>query len=85
MTRTRVSDLDVDTTLFGFVEQEALPGSGVGSEAFWSGYAKLVRDLGPRNRQLLAIREDLQARIDSYLRERRGTDLDEPAYLGFLR
>ena len=85
MTRTKVADLDVAEPLYGFIEREALPGSGVGPEAFWSGFSKLVRDLAPRNRQLLARREDLQTRIDTYLRERRGAALDEGAYLGFLR
>ena len=85
MSRTRVVDFDVAKPLFDFIEREALPGSGVDSETFWNGFSKLVRDLAPRNRQLLAVREDLQTRIDGYLRERRGTAFDEDSYLGFLR
>ncbi len=85
MTRIKVADLSVAQPLFDFIEHEALPGSGVAADSFWNGLAKLIRDLAPRNRQLLVRREDLQTRIDTYLRERRGSDLDQADYLAFLR
>ena len=80
--RVETHGLDVDPTLHAFVEHEALPGSGVSSEAFWSGLAALIRDLGPRNAELLAIREGMQARIDAWHCEH--PDRDPAAYRAFL-
>ncbi|WP_166036892.1 malate synthase G [Sphingosinicella sp. YJ22] len=60
-----VPGLDVDPILLGFIDGEALPGSGAGRDAFWEGAAELLRALTPENRRLLARREQLQARIDA--------------------
>jgi len=59
------SGLEVDSALAAFVEDEVLPGSGVDAAAFWPGFARLLRDLTPRNRALLDRREALQQRIDA--------------------
>ena len=56
--------LKVDAALARFVEERALPGSGVTAAAFWAGMAALAHDFGPRNRALLAHREELQQKID---------------------
>ena len=80
----QVGDLKVAAVLHRFVEQEALPGSGVTSGAFWSGLADAVTDLGPRQRALLARRDELQSILDDYHRASPGpVDLD--AYEAFLR
>ncbi len=85
MDRITVAGLDVAAPLHRFVGAEALPGSGLDAEAFWSGFAAVVRDLAPRLRDLLAVRDALQARIDAYLASRKGQAWDEQAYLTFLR
>ena len=77
--------LQVEATLAAMLEDRALPGSGVAAVAFWDGLARMVADLGPRNLDLLAVREDMQARIDAWHRERRGTAHDPEAYEAFLR
>jgi malate synthase len=59
-----ISGLEVDPALRRFVEEEALPGTGIGANAFWSGFSTLLRELTPENKRLLRCREDLQARID---------------------
>ena len=82
--RVEAHGLEVDATLHRFIEEEALPGSGVEPRAFWSGLAALVRDLAPRNRELLAVREEMQACIDEWHRERRGRPHDAAAYRAFL-
>ena len=58
--------LQVDEALASFIESEALPGSGVEAHAFWSGLSGLYERFAPRNRELLAKREDLQKRIDDW-------------------
>ncbi|UDF03122.1 malate synthase G [Asticcacaulis sp. AND118] len=76
-----VSGIEVDETLFRFISEEALPGSGVAAAAFWGGLVALIRDFGPRNAQLLARRDALQAQIDDWHR----THAFEPAaYKAFL-
>jgi len=83
--RTTCHRLQVADELYRFIEDEALPGSGVDSRAFWEGFDKLVHDLTPRNRELLAKRDQLQARIDEWHRKNPGPIKDQQAYQAFLR
>src|SRR5262249_54143342 len=80
-----VSTLQVDRALFDFVNEEALPGSGVTPPRFWDGLAAIVDDLGPRHRDALAVRERLQEAIDQWHVDRRGQPHDPTAYHAFLR
>ena len=77
--------LQVDRRLHDMIEKEALPGTGVASDAFWKGLSELVHDLGPKNRALLARRDELQAKIDAWHRERRGKPHDQAEYTAFLQ
>jgi malate synthase len=70
--RVHVGRLAVAASLHRFIVEEALPGSGVDPDAFWEGADALVHDLAPRNRELLARRDELQTRIDAFHREHRG-------------
>ncbi|HEV7205491.1 MAG TPA: malate synthase G [Jatrophihabitans sp.] len=76
--RIQVGSLGVAGVLHRFVTDEALPGSGVSPEQFWAGAEALFRDFTPRNRELLARRDELQAAIDRH--DHTGDD-----YVGFLR
>ena len=76
--------LRVARELYDFVNDEALPGTGVAAEAFWDGFDAIVHDLAPRNRELLAFRETLQTKIDAWHRERRNRPFDLDAYKAFL-
>ncbi len=64
MQRIEKQGLQVDAALVSFVENQALPDTGVSADAFWSGFSALVHDLGPKNRALLAKRSDIQGRIE---------------------
>ena len=75
----------VDPTLSRFIDEEVLPGLGIVAEEFWAGVDRIFRDLAPRNAALLAKRDELQARIDDWHRERRGRPQDPAAYEAFLR
>ncbi len=77
--------LQVAGELAEFIEERALPGTGVGADDFWRGLAGLVRDLAPKNRALLARREELQKQIDAWHLARRGQPHDAAAYEAFLR
>jgi malate synthase len=61
MERIEVGGLKVARVLHDFVNREALPGTGIGPEAFWTGLAAIIRDMAPRNRELLRHRDALQA------------------------
>ena len=83
--RITAGALQVDKELYDFINDEALPGTGVSQEAFWSGFDRLVHDLAPRNRELLAIRDDLQAKIDAWYQENRDQPIDLADYTAVLR
>ncbi|HEX2020810.1 MAG TPA: malate synthase G [Aurantimonas sp.] len=80
-----VHGLKVAGILKTFIDEEALPGTGIESAAFWQGFATMLEELAPKNRELLQIRETLQATIDDWHRERRGKTVDMKEYQSFLR
>lgn len=82
--RVKVGNLRVAQVLYDFVNDEALPGAGLDPDTFWSGVDKVVADLTPKNQELLAYRDDLQARIDKWHRQRVIEPIDPEAYRQFL-
>jgi malate synthase len=76
--------LQVAANLDQFVETEALPGTGIDSAAFWSGFDALVHELAPKNRALLAERDRLQTELDTWHRANPGPARDLRAYRAFL-
>ena len=78
------SGLRVAPELAAFIEDEALPGTGVAPEAFWDGLSALAHEFGPRNAALLERRAELQAAIDDWHRKRRNQPHDPEAYKAFL-
>ncbi|MGE4417163.1 MAG: malate synthase G [Marinobacterium sp.] len=83
--RVQVGGLQVAKELYDFINTEALPGTGVEVEQFWSRFDSIVHDLAPRNRELLAKRDALQAQIDAWHRDNRGTAFSFDAYKSFLQ
>jgi malate synthase len=79
------SGLKVAPVLASFIENEALPPVGLAGEPFWQGMARLVADFMPRNRQLLAFRDELQGKIDAWHREHGPAANDPQGYERFLR
>ena len=85
MARVIRAELAVEDVLARFVEEQALPGTGVEAGAFWDGFSALVHEMGPVNRALLAKREDLQGLIDGWHRSHRNAPHDPEAYAAYLR
>ena len=73
--------LAVDRVLVDFIETEALPGTGVDAERFWTGLASLADRFTPRNRALLARRDELQAQIDAWHRQNPQAGTGMPAQM----
>ncbi|MEI6698944.1 MAG: malate synthase G, partial [Mycobacteriaceae bacterium] len=82
--RVAVGNVRVARTLYDFITDEALPGTGIDPDSFWSGVDKVVTDLTPRNEYLLARREELQLEIDKWHRQRVIGGIDEVEYRQFL-
>lgn len=82
--RVSVGGLQVARVLYDFITDEALPGTGVDPDSFWAGVDKVVADLTPKNQELLARRDELQAQIDKWHRHRVIEPLDAEAYRAFL-
>lgn len=82
--RVTEGNLRVARVLYDFVNNEALPGTGIDPDSFWAGVDKVVTDLTPRNQELLAIRDELQAQIDRWHKQRVIAPLDGEAYRQFL-
>ncbi|HET6236646.1 MAG TPA: malate synthase G [Acetobacteraceae bacterium] len=83
--RVPVGGLRIARVLHDFITTEAIPGTGIDPAAFWTGLAALVRDLAPRNKTLLAERDEMQLAIDAWHLARRGRPIDQAAYQAFLR
>jgi len=62
--RIDVAGLSVAKELHGFVENEVLPGLAIVPDDFWRGFASLLAAFSPRNKALLAVRDDLRRQID---------------------
>ena len=82
--RRQAGRLQVAPVLYDFIGDEALPGTGVAVDEFWAGFDAIVHDLAPRNRELLARRDSLQAEIDAWHAGHRGRTFDVAAYRAFL-
>jgi malate synthase len=83
--RIQQGSLQVAPALNQLLEKNIAPGTGVTPERFWQGLESLVSTLGPRNRELLQTREDLQGKIDEWHQANPGSDYDRAAYKAFLQ
>ncbi|WP_285428039.1 malate synthase G [Pseudomonas sp. lyk4-R2A-8] len=81
----QVGGLQVAKVLFDFVNHEAIPGTGITADQFWAGADKVIHDLAPKNKALLAKRDDFQARIDTWHQTHAGQAHDPVAYKAFLQ
>ncbi len=79
-----LGSIRVDRRLADFIDQRALPGTGIDAEHFWTGAATILDGLAPDNRRLLDRRDALQAKIDAWHDARRGKPHDAAAYQAFL-
>ena len=84
-TRIDKAGLQVADELARFVEERALPGTGLSADAFWQGMAAVYARFAPENAALLTKRDTIQAEIDAWHEKRAGTPIDSEAYQAFLR
>ena len=78
-------DLSVEEGLVDFIENKALPDTGVSQNNFWLGLSSLIKEMTPENRKLLRVREELQDKIDKWHVARIGQPHDHVAYKSYLK
>ena len=78
------NEMQIAKTLATFIEESALPGTGVDAEMFWKGFSQLIHEYGRENKALLAKRDILQRQIDAWHIERHGQAHDHEQYKAFL-
>ncbi len=83
--RVQVSGLQVARSIYDLVKQDIIPGTGVDVDSFWQSFSAIVAEFAPKNRQLLKKRDELQAQIDNFHRERSGQPHNHAEYKTFLQ
>ncbi|MDO5059893.1 MAG: malate synthase G, partial [Neisseria sp.] len=82
----RAAGLQVDKNLYQFITEDVLAKHpNVNADEFWQGFTDLVNEYAPKNRALLAKRDDIQAKLDAWHKANPGKPADEAAYTEFLR
>ena len=71
----KVGNLQVAKLFYEFMNNEVLPGSGLDHDRFWADFEALVKDLTPKNKALLARRDEIQEKLNTWHKEHRGTEI----------
>jgi malate synthase len=80
----KIGNLQVARVFYDFLKNEVLPGTGLNSDQFWSDFETLVKDLTPKNKALLARRDEIQEKINNWHKENKGK-FDLEKYKSFLQ
>ncbi len=76
--------LKISSTLFEFVNNEAIPGTNLNSEDFWANFSNVVHELTPINKKLIEKRETIQKKIDEWHKSKKNTEFKKNEYISFL-
>jgi len=82
--QVKLAGLTINQDLFDFIEQEALPESGISSPQFWQSFAEIINDLSGENAKLLTKRDELQTQIDNWHKSNFGDKFNFGNYKQFL-
>ncbi len=82
---TEKNDLKISSTLFEFINNEAIPGTDINPEKFWNNFSKNVYELTPINKKLIEKREIIQKKIDDWHKSNKGNEFNKQEYTNFLR
>jgi malate synthase len=82
--RIKHGTLEIAPVLHDLVVNRIIPGTGVEAGKFWSELEKIATDLMPKNKALLAKRDQIQAQMDAWYQARQGKPLDMAEYKAFL-
>ena len=85
MKKVTINDLRIDENLIKFINEEAIPGTGLDSDHFWKEFSNVVHELAPKNKNLIKKREEIQKKIDDWHLSNKGSALDKNKYTEFLK
>ena len=85
MKRINKGNLKVDSRLLEFLNNEALPETGINTDNFWSKFDEAVHQLAPINKKLIKIREETQNKIDEWHISKKGIQINKDEYIKFLK
>ena len=85
MKKTNDSNLKIDNRLLKFVNDEAIPDTGVNIKNFWDGLDKVAHELTPVNKKLLEKRDQIQKKIDQWHLSKKGASFNKDEYFNFLK
>ena len=77
--------LKISSTLFEFINNEAIPGTGLNSEDFWDNFSNVVHELAPINKILIEKRETIQKKIDEWHKSNKDSKFNKDEYINFLK
>ncbi len=77
--------LKISSTLFEFINNEAVPNTGIKIDDFWNKFSNIVHELAPINKELIQKRENIQKKIDDWHMSRKGKDFNKVEYINFLK
>ena len=80
----KVKNLSISENLYKFVNNEILPETKITSVNFWSGFSKAAHELAKKNKKLLEKREEIQIKINTYNKIRKGKKINIQEYQKFL-
>ena len=79
------NNLKISKTLFEFINNEAIPGTDINVDDFWSKFSDIVHELAITNKKLIEKRETIQKKIDDWHKSNRGKEFDKIEYIAFLK
>ena len=85
MKKVNINNLKIDENLIKFINEEAIPGTGLDSDHFWKEFSNVVHELAPKNKNLIKKREEIQKKIDDWHLSNKGSALDKNKYTEFLK
>jgi len=85
MKKITINNLKIDENLIKFINEEAIPGTGLDSNHFWKEFSNVVHELAPKNKNLIKKREEIQKKIDDWHLSNKDSTLDKNKYTEFLK
>ena len=85
MKKITINNLKIDENLIKFINDEAIPGTGLDSNHFWKEFSNVVHELAPKNKNLIKKREEIQKKIDDWHLSNKDSALDKNKYTEFLK
>ncbi|WP_041638452.1 malate synthase G [Anoxybacillus flavithermus] len=80
----QVGRLQVAKLFYEFIVGEVLPNSQVDKDKFWKNFEQLINEFTPKNKALLAKRDELQEKINEWHKQHR-SQFNFEQYKSFLR